>query len=531
MTFWHRFFEVVDWGESDLRSYQRYLADKIETQAMVYAAADIGLGKTAATLTGIRRLLRQEPFHRVLVVAPIAVARETWPAEIEKWSHLRDLRYTLVRVEDDDPRVLAAGRAAYQRERANLSPLVRFMALLGLTNLTQQATLAVSAAQTAEKYRLQYERLMDDSEIHIINREMLQWLWEAVGGRKGWRWRTLVVDEASRLKGWRKRTPGTKNQPPQLTEFGVLATARPLIKRVILLSGTPAPNGIKDLGGQAFILDGGVRLGQKRQHFLDRWFHQNAYSRKIVPMDHARDEIMGRMKDVMIGLRAQDYIDLPPVLYNIRKVRLGARIMAQYRAFEKTLYSEPYDVEAVSRGVLTNKLLQFANGSLYRPVEHKPGEKTIVRVHDAKLEMLENLIEENAGQSVLIAYSFKFDRDRIKKRFPQAVIFDEEKDFVKLWNAGKIEIGLAHPASMGHGLNLQFGGHIAIWYGLTWSLELWLHFNGRLPRTGQPHPVVIIHAIVAEGTADEDVMAAMTSKGAEQDDVTEVVRVRLAKAV
>lgn len=516
--------------EEDLRSYQRYVADKIVEQPLVYAAADIGLGKTAATLTGLRRLFQTEPRYRALVVAPVAVAKNTWPDEIEKWEHLQDLRYTLVRVEDDDPRVLKAGRFAYARAVANISILTRLMVKLGLTTMAAESSRGVSTAETAEKYRIQYARLMDNSQIHIINREMLPWIWEAVGGRKGWRWNILVFDEASRLKAWRKRTPGTKNTPPQLSEFGVLAAARAKFKRVIMLSGTPTPNGIKDLGGQAFILDQGHRLGATKQAFLDRWFIQSRYTYKIKPVQGARDEIMGLMKDVMFGLRAQDYIDLPPVMFNVRKVRLSPRVMDQYKAFEKTLYSEAYDVEAVSKGVLTNKLLQFANGSLYRPVEHRPGERTIVRVHESKLETLENLIEENSGQPVLVAYSFKFDLDRIRKRFPNAVVFDEEPDFVRKWNAGEIEMGLVHPASMAHGLNLQFGGHIQIWYGLTWSLELWLQFNGRLARTGQPHPVVMIHIIVAVGTADEDVMTAMQTKGAEQDDVTEVIRVRLAKA-
>lgn len=203
--------------------------------------------------------------------------------------------------------------------------------------------------------------------------------------------------------------------------------------------------------------------------------------------------------------------------------------MKQYRDFEKTLVAESYDVEAVNSGVLANKLLQFANGSLYRPIPGAfPPKNETLPVHDAKLAALESIIEEAVGQPVLIAYSFKFDLGRIRKRFPKAVVFDEDPNFVKNCNAGKIGIGLAHPASVGHGLNLQFGGHIQVWYGLTWSLELWQQFNRRLARPGQKSPVVFVHVIMADGTIDEAVFEVLKRKGVEQDQITEVVRVRLA---
>lgn len=203
--------------------------------------------------------------------------------------------------------------------------------------------------------------------------------------------------------------------------------------------------------------------------------------------------------------------------------------MREYRVFEKTLVAERYDVEAVSRGVLTNKLLQFANGSLYRNIEGtEPPQREIVPVHDLKLKALESVIEEAAGENVLIAYSFKFDRDRIKKRYPKAVLFDEEPDFVRKWNAGKIRIGVAHPASIGHGLNLQHGGFIQCWYGLTWSLELYDQFNRRLARPGQKARTVFIHHILAEDTEDFRQYTNLNTKGITQDAITNRVRVRLA---
>jgi SNF2 family DNA or RNA helicase len=466
--------------ERDLRSYQRYLAEQIEAKEFVLGAAEMSLGKTGATLTAVRRLLRKRKVRRVLVVAPLTVATDTWPDEIERWEHLSDLTYA-VAVGDEATRLAA---------------------------------------------------IRQNVEITIINRENLQWLWRVIGGRAGWVWDMLVYDESSRLKAWRVRTPGKKADGTatkrNLTEFGVLLNARPAISRVVELSGTPAPNGVFDLGGQARIGDGGKRLGATKQAFTSRWFEVNPWTHQVTPKENARPEIMSRLKDVMIGLRATDYIDLPPVVIDPRYVRLSNQHMRQYREFEHTLVAEAYDVEAVNSAVLTNKLLQFANGSLYRLDEEVyPPKKETVHIHDAKLKALESIIEEAAGKPVLIAYSFKFDLARIKKRFPKAVVFDEEPNFVKKWNAGKIQIGVAHPASMSHGLNLQFGGFIQVWYGLNWSLELWKQFNARLARPGQESPTVFIYVILAKGTADEDVFERLKEKDAEQDDITDAVRVRL----
>lgn len=468
--------ESVKRPESMLRSYQRYLADQIVMKPYLLGAAEMSLGKTAATLTGVRRLLRANRKSRCLIIAPLRVAECTWPDEIKEWEHLSDLTCTVI-----------VGSEA-------------------------QRTAALSV----------------DADLTIMNRENLQWLWKKVGGAVGWRWDILVYDESSRLKGFTKRTKGTKDSPGRLTEFGVLAQARKRLKRVVELSGTPAPNGLIDLGGQAYLLDQGERLGPNKTQFLKKWFYQNQFSYEITPKEHAEEQIMGLMKELMVGLRAQDYIDLPPIHKNIIPVKLPPKLLREYRDFEKTLVAEAYDVEAVSRGVLTNKLLQFANGGLYRQDPEDPDAvRETIEVHDLKLKALESVIEEAAGESVLIAYSFKFDRDRIKKRFPKAVLFDEEPDFVRKWNAGKIRIGAAHPASIGHGLNLQHGGFIQCWYGLNWSLELYDQFNRRLARPGQKNPTVFIHHILAEKTEDFRQFDNLNTKGITQDSITNRVRVKL----
>lgn len=468
-----------------MRSYQRYLSDCIVTMPYLLGAAEMSLGKTGATLDGVRRLLRSDPKLRCLIVGPLEVAKTTWPDEIAEWEHLQDLTYTVV-VGD-----------AKEREAA----------------------------------------LKVDADLTIINRENLAWLWQQIGGETGWRWQILVYDESSRLKGFTFRTPNSKKDPktgqkvskkPTLTEFGVLALARKKMKHVVELSGTPGPNGVFDLGGQIFLLDQGQRLGRNKTTFTANFFDTNPFTHEIKPKAGAKEEIMSRVKDIMIGLRSQDYIDLPPQVFNPIWVNLSTQHMKQYKDFERTLVSEAYDVEAVSRGVLTNKLLQFANGGLYRVDEdvYPPVRETLF-IHDAKLRALERVIEEAAGNNVLVAYSFKFDKVQIKKRFPKAVFFDEEPNFVKKWNEGKIAIGVAHPASIGHGLNLQHGGHIQCWFGCTWSLEYWDQFNRRLARPGQKNHSVFIHVILARGTMDEQQYAVLQTKGASQDDIMNAVRVRL----
>lgn len=462
--------------ESMLRSYQRYLAEEIEKRDAILGAAEMSLGKSAATLTGVRRVLRKNPGWRCLIVAPLEVAKCTWPDEVHEWEHLEDMTYTVV--------------CGTEKERL--------------------AALEV------------------DADLTMINRENLLWLWKTVGGKAGWRWQVLAYDESSRLKGFTMRTKGSEKTKPQLSEFGVLAQARPMIKKVIELSGTPAPNGIWDLGGQARILFGHKSpLGENKTQFKHRFFNEDKYTYALTPKPGAVDAIMDHMKPVMVGLRSQDYIDLPPLHFNPVYVNLTPKLMKQYREFRETLYAEEYDVEAVNKGVLTNKLLQMSSGGLYRTDESQdpPVRETIV-LHDLKIKKLESIVAEAAGQSILVAYRYKFEKDQIAKAFKNAVFFEDDPQFVKNWNSGKIQLGVAHPASIGHGLNLQHGGHIQVWMGPVWSLELWDQFNRRLARPGQKAPTVFVHVIMARGTEDERQYESLQTKGITQDDITERVRVR-----
>lgn len=476
------------------RGYQRWMADLI-VEKDVFLGAEMGLGKTAATLKAIRDMIDSGEITQVLIVAPLRVAEETWPAEIAKWDFARSLTYRVVTGDED------------QRRAA----------------------------------------LTHEAQITIINRENLVWLQKTIGVR-GWKFDMLVYDEASRLKSGRKRSKpkpradGTM-PPKRLTEFGILRRMRYSFKRVVELSGTPSPNGLIDLWGPIFIIDLGKRLGTSMTAYKNRWFRQDRWNyNKIEPFEHSEAQIMGRIKDVFYSLREEDYLKLPPLNIVDHKVKLSRKEMEKYRAFERDAAMEVVNragekevIEAVNAGVLTGKLLQFANGSMYlgdKFDEETGGKlpKESVKIHEHKLDVLESIMVEAAGKPVLVAYSFQFDLDAIKKRFPYARVYGESKNDMRDWNAGKIRMLVTHPASAGHGLNFQHGSNIAVWYGLTWSLELYRQFMKRLHRSGQKADKVFLHRIIAEGTADMDVVRTLSARGVTQDAITDAVRVRLEKA-
>lgn len=458
-------------SREDLRDQQHFIADQIRQRLIVLIVSAMGSGKTGATLTALRDLLDTLEATRILVVAPLRVAKDTWPTELETWAHTRCLSYAV-----------CCGTEAQRRYA-----------------------------------------LAKEAEITIINTENLVWLAREIGNASKWPWDTVVIDESSRFKAGKKRTAKTKvrgkdgiiraRSGGKMTRFGVLSAARKNIRRVIELTGTPGE--LDDLWGQIYLLDQGERLGSDRDDFMGRWFDVNPYSRAIEPKGHAKDEIMAAIGDVMVSLPPLELVP-PPVFIPIR-VTLSPSTMAEYKRFQRTLVSELHDVDAVNKGVLTNKLLQFSNGSMYRE------DGSIAQVHTEKLDALDDLIERAQDDPVLVFYGFRFDLAEIRKRHPDAVVLNESDTAVADWNAGKIKLLLAHPASCAHGLNLQYGGHIAIWFGLTWRLELYLQANARLPRPGQQH-VVAIYQIIAEGTTDERVLEALDRKEATQEAIIDCVR-------
>ena len=457
----------------------------------------MGLGKTASTLAAIRDLLDRFEVRQVLIVAPLLVAETTWPDEIALWGFARPLTYEVL-----------TGSAERREFRAKTP-----------------------------------------ADIHIVNRENVAWLVDFWGDK--WPYDMVVVDEFSSFKNPAKRTEPTKKAiegaeaearaasggdeeaygkalkralsklKRGYTRFGAMCAVRKHIDRFIGLTGTPAPNGLLDLWAPTYLLDQGQRLGATFTAYRQRWFRSDFRGYSWTPHEHSCGEIMRSLSDIMVSLRSDDYLTLPDVVMNRVDAPLPAKAMKEYKEFERTLVSEMYGVSASTMGVLANRLLQFACGSLYL----EDGDD--VFVHDAKLKALERIIEEAAGQPVLVAYSFRFDLDKILKKFPQSVHVSEDSTVIRRWNEGKIPILVVHPASASHGLNLQHGGHIAVWYGVTYNLEHYQQFNKRLHRSGQKNKV-IIHHIVAPGTADERVLDALQAKGATQDSVMDAAKVVVA---
>ena len=465
---------------SDLREYQNIGVGMILSKPGVLLTLDPGLGKTVTTLTALRDLIDTFQITRALVVAPLLVAEETWPAEIEDWSHTRVLTYEVL-----------TGPAERRASRATRK-----------------------------------------TDIHIINKENLPWLVEFWGDR--WPYDCLVIDESSCFRNPSKRNKPSKKDveayalDPQhvpkpkgsITRFGALCKVREHFDKVILLTGTPCPNGLMDLWSQLFLIDGGQRLGYSFNAFRNRWFESDYMGYKWTPRSGALENITKAIQDVTLSMRAEDWLVLPERIDNIIRVRLPEKVLKQYKEFERTLYLEEMDLEAVNNGVLTQKILQLANGSVYNE------EKEPFEFHDLKARALDALIEEADGNPVLVAYSYQFDLEKLRKRYKGAEVIGEQPGCVTRWNRGEIPVLLAHPASASFGLNLQHGGFITVWYGLPWSLEHYLQFNARLLRSGQKNESVIIHHIIADGTVDNRVLDVLRDKAADQNAVIQATLYR-----
>lgn len=455
----------------DFRPYQKWMSRLCCDIPYVLLAAEMGLGKTAAVLRALVALIKAGKVKRVLVIAPINVARDTWPEEIMTWDFCRDLTFSVI-----------VGTDAERREAAS-----------------------------------------HDVHISIVNRENVVWLWRFFGATK-WPYDTIVYDEASRLKGAEEVTKPTVRKDgsvsrPKLSEFGALTRIRKFTDRVIEMSGTPSPNGLKDLYGPIYFLDRGARLGVRKKDFMTRWFNVNPYSHEIKAHDHSFGEITERCKDIMFSLREEDYLTLPKLVKSERWVTLDDATVRKYNRLQSEFVLAEHDVEAVNSGVLANKLLQLANGSIYN------SEKEAVFLHNRKLDELASIQQEASGEPLLIAYSFKFDLDQITKRFPKFRVYGSSKTDMRDWNLGRIPGLIIHPQAAGHGLNFQYGGSIMVWYGLSWSLEGYLQTMKRLHRSGQKADRVIAHHILARRTYDERVMQVLRDKKVTQDAITGTCRV------
>ena len=451
----------------NLRSYQREIVGHILSTPRCGIWAGMGLGKTVTTLTALDSLSLAYD-SPALVLAPLRVASSTWPTEAGKWPHLANMR------------VLPLTGSPADRRR-------------NLKDAMQNPRGTVCA----------------------MNYENLEWLIEATNNGAAWPFRIVVADESTRLKGFRLRQ-GTRRA------YALAKVAFRRVERFVELTGTPAPNGLIDLWGQAWFLDAGLRLGNSFGAFERRWFRtvqvgQTAHARKLVPHDFAQAQIEAALSDICRSWRAEDYFDLQAPIETQTRVTLPHAARRAYDAISRDLVADlrAGRVTAVSAAARTLKLHQLANGAVYTdgpdgaqgPAEH---------VHDAKLDAMRSIVEEAAGEPLLVAYQYRHDADRLLRAFPKAQVLDRRPSTIARWNAGDIPMLLAHPASAGHGLNLQDGGRRLVMFSQTWNLEERLQIIERLGPTRQAqsgHPrTVFIHNIIAEGTIDELMLRRIESK-------------------
>ncbi|WP_238858958.1 DEAD/DEAH box helicase [Clostridium sp. YIM B02569] len=443
--------------------YQKYAINHVIDHNAAGLFLDMGMGKTVSSLTAIDNLLFLGDTNKVLVIAPKRVAEDTWSTEVEKWDHLKNLRISII---------------------------------LGTPKQRDEA-------------------VRKDADIYFTSRDNVVWLVDNYF--KTWKWDTCIIDELSSFKSSKAK------------RFRALKKVRPYFKRIIGLTGTPAPNSLIDLWPQLYLLDGGQRLGRTITGYREQYFVPGDRNQHIVYnwnlKEGAEDAIHNKISDICISMMAKDYLDLPERIDNKIYVDLPKSAKAKYKELEKDLIIQldGEDITATNAAVLTGKLLQIANGAIYSE-DHE-----VVEIHEQKLNALLDIIEAANGKPVLVFYSFKHDLSRIMKTLKDSKLKGqalEGQEDIKKWNNGEISILLLHPASAGHGLNLQYGGNIVVWFGLPWSLELYQQANARLHRQGQKE-TVIIHHIIAKNTVDEDVIKALSSKEINQNVLLEAVKARL----
>jgi SNF2 family DNA or RNA helicase len=442
--------------------YQKYATDFILEHPVSAILLDMGLGKTVITLTALANLLFDSfEAHRILVIAPLRVARETWPAEADKWNHLQNLICSV-----------AVGTGAERRAA-----------------------------------------LLKSADIYIINRENVHWLIDE--SSLPFNYDTVVIDELSSFKNG------------QSQRFKSLMKARPKVKRIIGLTGTPASNGLMDLWAEFRLLDMGKRLGRFITHYRNEYFTPDKRGGMVVfsykPLPEAERRIYDKISDITISMKSADFLKMPELVSGEYTVRLSDEEGKKYDELKKELVLALLDGEitAANAAALTGKLSQMANGAVYAD------DGSITHIHERKLDALEDLIEAANGKPVLVAYWFKHDLARITERLHKLrVSFSklDSADSIKRWNSGELPVALIHPASVGHGLNLQSGGSCIVWFGLTWSLELYQQTNARLWRQGQNAETVVVQHIVTKGTIDERILRVLSKKDSTQAALIDAVK-------
>ncbi|OBW62004.1 MULTISPECIES: DEAD/DEAH box helicase [Dehalococcoides] len=446
-------------------SYQSYAIDYIENNPIAAILLDMGLGKTSITLTAIADLLFDSfEVHKVLVIAPLRVARDTWPAELEKWDHLNDIICSV-----------AVGTEA-ERKSA----------------------------------------LQKQADIYFTNRENVQWLIDSSG--IAFNYDMVIIDELSSFKNHKSK------------RFKALMKVRPRVKRIVGLTGTPTGNGLMDLWAEFRLLDLGKRLGRFIGQYRIDYFTPDKRNGQVVfsykPLPFAEESIYRQISDITISMKSTDHLKMPELISSEYPVMLSTQERKRYNELKQDLVLQlpGGDITAANAAALSGKLCQMANGAVYSDIE------SVISIHDRKLDALEDLIEAANGKPVLVAYWFRHDLMRITERLQSIRIpFSrlDSSDSIKRWNNGELPVAFIHPASAGHGLNLQSGGSTLIWFGLTWSLELYQQTIARLWRQGQTEKTVVVQHIIAKDTIDERIIKALKAKDSTQSALINAVKADL----
>lgn len=451
--------------EFNPHDYQKYTIEYILQHPVAAVILGLGMGKTVCSLTAIEQLMYDSfDISKVLIVAPLRVAKVTWADEIKKWDHLQHLRYA-VAIGSEEERLAA---------------------------------------------------LQSDADIYIINRENLQWLIEKSG--MPFEYDMVVLDELSSFKNWQSK------------RFRAFMKVRPKVQRVIGLTGTPSSNGMMDLFAEFKCLDMGKRLGRFITQYRNAYFKpdrtngQIVYSYQLLP--DAEQQICDRIADITVSLKAMDHLKMPELISTRYPVYMDDEEKQKYDQLKADLilpYKDQDNITAANAAALSGKLCQMANGAVYSD------EREVAHIHDRKLDALEDIIEAAQG-SILVCYWYKHDLERIIKRLEELKVdygCISSESSIRMWNAGKMQVGLIHPASAGHGLNLQSGGHVIVWFGLTWSLELYDQTNARLWRQGQQAETVVVQHLVTAGTIDERILDALQHKEQSQNALIDAVKAEL----
>ncbi len=454
-------------SKDQLHGYQKTAIEFILANPKAGLFLDMGLGKTVSSLTWCSELIFNSfEISKVLVIATKRVAESVWDSEAAKWSHTKHLR--------------------------------------------------VSKISGTQKQRI--KALNDPAEVYTIGRDNVSWLCAQFGG-SNLPFDALIVDESSSFKN------------PKSLRFKALKKVAASFERVIILTGTPSPNSLIDLWPQIYLLDQGERLGSTISSYRDKYFKPNQRNGDIVYnyriLTGSEKIIKKRISDICISMKAEDYLDMPDKVVNVVDLKLPAKMLKAYQNFEAEQVLEIIKddvVTAANAAALSNKLLQFSNGAVYDE------DKNIHALHNVKLDALEEILEASEGKPMLVAYNFKHDLERILKKFKSYnPTVHRTNQHTLDWNSGKIQLMLMHPASGGHGLNIQQGGNSIVWFGLTWSLELFLQMNARLYRQGQKNRVVHIHLLAVNDTIDMDVIQRVEDKNAQQEDLLKALKRRIDK--